>query len=141
MKKDIIQKDKEFDSEYFYSQINTHIEKTFTFEQKKEVKNLLKRIVKIPSKKLFDFNINFWFIKKLYLTFYLGIDKRTKDRIPSKFVRIMNYIFSVFFVLFILFAFGLFVFSFIYTVKSALGIDFFPGKHLSNIISTIIYFP
>ena len=141
MKKDIIQKDKEFDSEYFYSQINTHIEKTFTFEQKKEVKNLLKRIVKVPSKKLLDFNISFWFIKKLYLTVYLGIDKRTKDRVPSKFVRIMNYIFSVFLVLFILFVFGLFVFSFIYTVKSALGIDFFPGKHLSNVISTIIYFP
>lgn len=64
------------DHEYYYSMMNPDIEESLNYEQKDEIKNLLKRAVRVPSRKIIDFRTTFWFIKKLYIVVFIGFDKR-----------------------------------------------------------------
>lgn len=120
--------------QYFFSQMRTDIVSTLTEEQKREFLSILKRAIRVPTKKILNINFAFWFIKRFYLTVYFGFDKRVQKRVFSE--RKRDYIFSAILkavicliVFFILFSSLFFI---IYSVKSALGIDFFPDKHLGD---------
>ena len=131
-------KEKQKDGEYFYSMINSDIEKTLSYEQRKEIKSMLKRAVLIPSRKIIDYRIRFWFIKRLYLTFFLGVDLRERERIqPYLGLAVLKFIISCVLVLFIIFIIMVILFSLLYTIKSAFGVDVFPGAHLKDMFSCI----
>jgi len=129
-------KEKQKNSEYFYSMINADIERSLSYEQRKEIKSVLKRAFGIPSKKIIDYRINFWFIKSLYLIFFLGLDLRTKERIhPHTGFAVFKFFVSLILLLFLVFIIMIILFSLLYTIKSAFGIDVFPGAHLRDMFS------
>jgi hypothetical protein len=129
-------KEKQKDSEYFYSMINADIESSLSYEQRKEIKSILKRAVGVPSEKIIDYLINFWFIRRLYLTFFLGTDLRTKERIqPYTGFAVLKFFVSLILLLFLIFVIMTILFSLLYTIKSAFGIDFIPEAHLRDMFS------
>ncbi len=66
--------------EYFYGQISPEIEKTFTANQKTEVRKLIKKIIPKPAKKMIDVRFTFWFIKRMFAVVFVGVSKRNKER-------------------------------------------------------------
>ncbi|MCP4179482.1 MAG: hypothetical protein GY756_17115 [bacterium] len=127
------------DREYYYSLINKNIEKTFSYEQRKEVKNILGRAAPVPTRKLVDFRINFWFIKRLYFVIFLGTNKRVITRsYPSKSIRILNFLAIFFVVLFVFFILLMILFCILYTVKSAFGLDLFTSFHLRDAVNFFV---
>jgi len=132
-------KNSEKDCDYYYSMINPGIEKSFSYEQRKEIKSILKRAVRIPSRKLIDYHLTFWFIKNLYLLIYLGVDNRSNDRkYPGKGVAVLNILILLFLILFVLFIIIIIVFCLLYTIKSALGVDLFSSVHLKDLFSCVV---
>jgi hypothetical protein len=127
------------DSEYYFSEINPNISKSFTYEQEEEIKTILKRAVKIPTKKIVNLNSSFWFIKRFYITLYIGFDKRYSNREydNNRTMRILNFIFRLLLILFAIFLVCVFLFCILYTLKSALGIDIFKSKHLRDILNSM----
>lgn len=120
-------------AEYYLSEIRKDVLETLTTEQKNEIKSVLKRSLGLKSDKLVDANITFWFIRKMFMTVYLGFDKRKEPR-PSErkrdvfvgiFIKVLIYGSLLTVVLTILF------FS-LYMIKSKIGIDIFPDKHLRD---------
>ena len=119
-------------SDYIYNQMNPDIVETFSDKQKEEILKCFKKFLKIPTNSLIDSRFGFWFFKKFYVVFFLGFDKRKTKRIKEK--SIINKISKIFFLFFIYIIFiisiSLIFFSVAYTIKTALGIDIFPDKHL-----------
>ncbi len=131
-------KDKQKNNDYFYSMINSDVEKSLSYEQRKEIQSMLSRAVKTPSRKLIDYRIRFWFIKRLYLTFYLGVDSRKTERVqPHLGIAVFKFLVSFIFLLFIIFIIMIILFSLLYTIKSAFGINIFPGAHLRDMFSSL----
>ncbi len=126
---------KEKYDEYYYSMLNSDIEKTFTHEQREEVKAVFKRIARVPSKKIIDFRTSFWLIKWLYIVVFIGVDRRRKQRgnyeDKASIIRLALKM-LVYLVLFVLLL--VLIFLALYLLKSALGIDLFPDKHLTDFI-------
>lgn len=77
-------KNKLRDVDYYVSQMGHGIRDSFTPEQEKHIRLVLAKAIRIPSKKIMDINVPFWFFKKYYMQFYLGEDKR-KSRRGDKF--------------------------------------------------------
>ena len=127
------------DSEYYFSEINPNISKSFTYEQKKEIKAILKRVVRIPTKKIISLNTTFWFFKRFFITFYIGFDKRSiyRESDNSRTIKLLNIFFTIVLILFVIFIIFIFLFCILYTVKSAFGIDFIKSKHLHDILNSI----
>jgi hypothetical protein len=128
------------DSDYFYSQIPTNISDTLTFEQQKAIKSVLKRAIRIPSKKLCSIEFTFWFIRRFYIVLYLGIDKRNilrfvNARSLSSFSKyIMHWTISI-----MLWGATLFVMAaVVYYAKSTLDINLLPDKHLEDVIQDFL---
>lgn len=65
---------------YYLAEIQRLLKKTFSAEENRAFKLILDKVVRVPSPKILDLNITFWFIKKFYLQIYFGEDKRKKDR-------------------------------------------------------------
>ena len=124
------------DAEYYYSEISPDVEKTFTREQKEAVKSILKRAVRVPSKKIVDFRTTFWLFKHLYLVLFIGIDRRRKARKdhPEQQLKVMNIVTKTVLVLFFFLIALSAIFWGLYIVKYYLGIDIFPDKHLFDIL-------
>jgi hypothetical protein len=123
---------KKFTPDYFYRQMDSNIEISFNHEQRKEIKSLLKRVVQNPAKKIVDVRFTFWFFQRLYIVLFLGKDIRRNKR-PLDTVRINSFLSLILkigiyaiitLILLILLFFAL------YFIKSILGINFFPNKHL-----------
>lgn len=121
--------------EYYYSEINPSVEKTFSYEQKKEIKRILKRAARIPSKKIVDFKTTFWFFKPFYIAFFLGIDKRTGNRrTDSEKMHIAGIGFKTLIYLSEAFLCLLVLLAMLYVLKTAVGIDLMPNSHLKDIL-------
>lgn len=123
---------------YYYQELNSAIEKTLSYEQKNEIKRVLQRAVKVPSKKIVTLEISFWFIKRFYIVFYLGFDKRNGEKRFSEGTLECIFRLSITFgIYFILWGSTIIVFlSILYYTKSVLGIDVYPDQHLSEIIKS-----
>jgi hypothetical protein len=76
-------KDKLKDVDYFMNQMGHGIKDSFTEEQEKHIRLVLAKAIRIPSKKIIDLNVPFWFLKKYYMQFYVGEDRRKGMRKPK----------------------------------------------------------
>lgn len=76
-------KNKFKDVDYFMNQMGHGIKNSFTEEQEKQIRLILAKAIRIPSKKLVDLNVPFWFIKKYFMQLYIGEDKRKKNRLKN----------------------------------------------------------
>jgi hypothetical protein len=70
------------DVDYFLDQMGHGIKNSFTEEQEKHIRLVLSKAIRVPSKKMIDLNVPFWFFKKYYLQLYVGEDKRRDSRQP-----------------------------------------------------------
>jgi len=73
-------KNKLKDVDYFMEQMGHGIKDSFTEEQEKDIRLILAKAIRIPSKKIIDLNVPFWFFKKYYTQLYVGEDKRRASR-------------------------------------------------------------
>ena len=123
-------------SYYYYEQMPSPIKDGLNYEQAKAIKSVLERAIKVPSKKLIDIEVTFWFFKRFYLVLYLGLDKRKTMRLidDHSIAAIIKYSLHTVITL-ILWVSTLFVlFAALYYAKSTIGIDIFPEQHLQDII-------
>ena len=130
-------KDSEFNSQYYYEQLNASIEASLSYEQKEDFKRVLKQAVKVPSKKIVSMEITFWFFKRFYAVFYLGHDRRTNRRKPaaSSAEFSLRLLLTTAIYLILWGATAVVVFFVVYYTKSVLGIDIYPEQHLQQLIS------
>jgi hypothetical protein len=122
------------DAENYYAQINPDIEKTFTHEQREAVRGIIKKLIRIPSKKIIDYRSTFWFIKPLYIVVFIGVDRRKKGRATPGDENLRALSFGLKAVIYSaqLLVFLMLLFLALYFVKCMLGIDIFPDKHLGD---------
>jgi hypothetical protein len=110
---------------------------SFSYEQKREICRICDRIMpQALERHVINFQHSFWFFRKWYLVLLFGKDTRQEFRskelsYSQTFVRKIG----MFFFITILFL-GAFAFLFLlfYLIKSVLGIDFFPEKHLLDFL-------
>ena len=123
-------------SDYYFEQMNPSIRDNFNYEQSKEIKSVLKRAIRVPSKKVVNIEVTFWFFKRFYLVFYLGFDKRKRVNMTnlgslSGSIKCLLHCF----ITLLIWSSTLFVMcSVIYYAKSTLGIDLFPDQHLQDVL-------
>jgi len=120
------------DSDYYYDQMNSVFKEGFSLEQKKEIKRVLQRAIKMPSKKIINLEITFWFFKRFYLVIYLGNDCRKKTRLLDErtFRALLKFVIKWFITVVLWGATFIVLGSVIYYAKSVMGIDIFPEKHM-----------
>ncbi len=104
-------------------------------EQRNQLKSLLKKMLPpVPSVGIIDIRFSFWFFRQWYVVFIFGrdtregfksLDKGDVDRSLSIVAKATTYIIMMISILIML----LFL---LYALKSVVGIDIFPDKHLSD---------
>ncbi len=130
-----------YDVEFYYSKFSPEVEQSFNFEQKQAVKTVIKSMIRIPSKKVIDFRTTFWFLTRLYIVVFIGIDKRKRTvgfRDYEDNISTIRFCFKLIVYasqLLILLVFALFI---IYLLKSIAGINIFKDKHLIDVIREFI---
>lgn len=120
-----------------HEMFNPTIMASFTFEQKREIMNVIKRLSPAAIKRhSVRINITFWFIKKWFLLVLMGPDTRGgKRETPYQQQRTVVGMFMnlVFYVILLLGVLAM-LFLLLYFGKTMLGIDLIPGVHLQDII-------
>lgn len=106
-------------------------------EQRNQLKSLLKRMLPpVPSIGIIDIRFSFWFFKQWYVVFIFGrdtregfksLDKGDVDRSLSVVAKATTYIIMAIAILIMLLLL-------LYVLKSAIGIDIFPDKHLIDFL-------
>ncbi len=117
------------------------INEKLTHEQRKELMNLMKRMLPpVPSKGIIDIRFSFWFFKRWYIVLIFGKDTRNQfismdrgdmDKSLTYVAKIITYLILVI-VVFLLVAFLL------YLLKSYAGINIFPEAHLGDMIRGVV---
>lgn len=108
---------------------------SLNIEQRNQLKSLLKKMLPpVPSVGIIDIRFSFWFFKQWYVVFIFGrdtregfksLDKGDVDRSLSIVAKATTYVVMIL-AMMIMFLFLL------YAIKSVLGIDIFPDKHLTD---------
>jgi len=121
---------------YFYEQIPPPIKMGFSYEQKRAIKSVLQRAIKVPSKKVVDIEVTFWFFKRFYLVVYLGLDKRKKIRLLDGYdlATLVKYGLHTLITLLLWLSTLFVMFAAIYYAKSTIGIDIFPEQHIEDVM-------
>ncbi|MBI9031956.1 hypothetical protein JEZ13_08165 [bacterium] len=106
-------------------------------EQRNQLKSMLKKMLPpVPSIGIIDIRFSFWFFRQWYVVFIFGrdtregfktLDKGDVDRSLSIVAKATTYIVMMITILIML----LFL---LYALKSVIGIDLFPDKHLSDFL-------
>ncbi len=106
-------------------------------EQRNQLKSMLKKMLPpVPSIGIIDIRFSFWFFRQWYVVFIFGrdtregfktLDKGDVDRSLSIVAKATTYIIMMITILIML----LFL---LYALKSVIGIDLFPDKHLSDFL-------
>jgi hypothetical protein len=112
-------------------------QENLSHEQRKELVSLMKKILPpTPTAAVIDLRFSFWFIKKWYVILMLGRDIRPEFRAstPTDKDRSMIFVAKFFTYLLMTFIFVLLVIILIYLLKSILGWDLLPGKHMTDYI-------
>lgn len=109
-------------------------------EQRNQLKAMLKKMLPpVPSVGIIDIRFSFWFFKQWYVVFIFGrdtregfksLDKGDVDRSLSIVAKATTYIIMLISILIML----LFL---LYALKSVIGIDIFPDKHLIDFLPWI----
>jgi len=123
------------DYSYYYDEIPKELKESLTHEQTEAVKRILQRATKTPTKKIIDFRTSFWFFKKLYIVVVIGEKKSNaylgnsyKDKASIIRIALKTLVYMT---LFILLAIA--IFFILYLIKSLLGINLMPHKHLIDL--------
>lgn len=113
------------------------ITESLSHEQRKELMGLMKRMLPpVPSRGIIDIRFSFWLFRNWYIILIFGRDTRNQFKSLDKgdmdaglttVAKIVTYVF-LFVLLLIMMLFLL------YLLKSYAGIDFFPDKHLPEVI-------
>ncbi|MFA7056196.1 MAG: hypothetical protein WC155_01370 [Candidatus Cloacimonadales bacterium] len=116
---------------------STKFKENLNIEQRNQLKSLLKRMLPpVPSIGIIDIRFSFWFFKQWYVVFIFGrdtregfksLDKGDVDRSLSMVAKATTYIIMIMAIIIML----LFL---LYALKSVVGIDIFPDKHLSDFL-------
>lgn len=116
---------------------NKEIKETLSHSQRKELMNLMKRMLPpVPSLGIIDIRFSFWFIKRWYIVLIFGKDTRNQFKSIDKgdmntglttVAKGFTYI-AMFLILIILLLYLL------YLLKSYMGIDLFQNAHLIDFL-------
>ncbi len=103
--------------------------------QVSEVKRLLAIAIPKPSPKIVDlrFTVDL-LISRFYVVLFVGKDRRRGRRQyqANSLTRVGNFVAAVFLLVSLNLLISLFIFMLAYLMKSAVGIDLFPGEHLMD---------
>ncbi|OGQ95004.1 MAG: hypothetical protein A2284_04910 [Deltaproteobacteria bacterium RIFOXYA12_FULL_61_11] len=122
--------------DYFFDKIDPEIAHQLNYDQKNEIRRVITMACRPPSKKLLDLRFSFWFVRRLYCVFFIGIDRRRLLRSSNQGRQRWTsnrFVASSILVLEIL-VLTVMTFLIFYTVKVSLGIDLFPGPHFLGLI-------
>ncbi|NRB41069.1 MAG: hypothetical protein HRU20_21795 [Pseudomonadales bacterium] len=127
-------------ADYYYQQMNPAIESGLNYEQKQEVKRLLRRAINEPSKKLVSHEMCFFFLKRFYMVFYLGLDKRNcKKRTDENRAHILSGLFLTLGLRLLLWGSSVLLLAAVISYsRTVLWIDFIQGQHIQDYFSITI---
>ena len=121
----------------YLSSLDPRIAESFTEEQLKAVKHLLKRAITKPSPKLVDlrFTVDLVF-SRFYIVLFVGKDRRTQKRFyfQNKLVRMGNSIAAVILLIGVNLVISASLILVAYLIKSAIGVDIFANQHISDVL-------
>ena len=123
-------------SKYYYNEIPENIERTFTEEQRTEIKKILSMIIIKPAKKAVDVRITFWFIKRFYLVILLGFEKRSNSRkinTPNNISKLLALLSKAIANLLVIIIMLLIIFTLLYIIKRLTGNGILPFDYLQNL--------
>ena len=125
---------------YYLSSLDTRVAESFTEEQLKAVKHLLKQAIPKPSPKLVDlrFTIDLVF-SRFYIVLFVGKDRRTQKRfyLQNKLVRVGNSIAAVILLIGVNLVISASLILVAYLIKSAIGVDIFANQHISDVLKMV----
>lgn len=130
-------------AEYLFSRIPAHIRETLSLEHRQEVLNAFLKIeLERNSPVKFDITLPFFF-RRYYLLVWFGRDRRSstvaKEDVRKSYV---PWPLRAFFYLIVLWftvaSFTLLSFIGLYMLKSFLGIDIFPTRHLKDFVEILM---
>ena len=125
---------------YYLSSLEPQIAESFTEEQLRAVKHLLKRAIPKPSPKLVDlrFTVDLVF-SRFYIVLFVGKDRRSQKRFyfQNKFVQVGNSIAAIILLIGVNLVISASLILVAYLIKSAIGVDIFANQHLSDVLKMV----
>ncbi len=112
-----------------------------TFEQRKELMGLMKRMLPpVPSRGIIDIRFSIWFFRYWYLVIIFGKDNRNQFKAMDRgsMDKGLTYIAKAFTYIFILLMMLIVILFMLYLIKSYLGINIYPDKHLIDVINGML---
>ena len=123
----------------YLSSLDPQIAESFTEEQLKAVKHLLKATPK-PSPKLVDlrFTVDLVF-SRFYIVLFVGKDRRSQKRFyfQNKFVRVGNSIAAIILLIGVNLVISASLILVAYLIKSAIGVDIFADQHITDVLKMV----
>ena len=124
---------------YYLETIEPDILSSFNAEQIQAITYILNQAIPQPSPKIVDFRFAVdLFFSRFYLVLFVGKDRREKQRqyVTQGIARVGNAIAAVILLLGANLVISALIILFAYLLKSAIGLDFFPG-HISDTVKKI----
>lgn len=121
--------------EYYLNKIQPQILSSLNAEQITAIRDILEQAIPKNSPKIVDLRVTIDLIlSRFYLVLLLGKERRRGQReYPvTGITRIGNLIAATLLLIAINLLISAFIFLLLYLIKSALGIDLFPGEHLKD---------
>lgn len=120
------------DADFYMNQMSPTISKTLTHEQREEFVRILTMVVPDHTQCLVRINAPFWFIRRFFISFYMGVDRRLRPReIDMPLVsRVVGALIQIFIALLVI----VILFYFFYYLKCIFDINLFPDKHLKDFV-------
>lgn len=122
--------------EEYIAQMNPQIRQSFDHQQSSELSRFLNRVLPLRGKHLVNLKFSFWLIKNWYFVLQFGVDKRDTKRLKKSGAAqtLLTIILNTIFIIILAVLIFVVVFYLLYLLKSTLGIDIFPNRHLSDIL-------
>lgn len=124
-------------AEDYLQAIESEILESFDAKQLNAITQILNTAIPKPSPKIVDlrFGINL-ILFRFYIVLFVGKEQRRYQRryVPEKVSRVGNVIASIILLVGLNLLISLFIFLSLYFVKSALGFDIFPHRHLGDVL-------
>ena len=133
--------DQSRDYSQYWQKIEPHILESFNLEQLQAITQLLNQAIPQSSPKIVDFRFVVDLVfSRFYVVLLVGKDSRKQQRQyeAKGIARVGNLIAAVFLLLGINLVISALILLFAYLIKSAIGINFFPG-HISETLSRFLH--
>ncbi|MEL7037929.1 MAG: hypothetical protein AAFO04_20270 [Cyanobacteria bacterium J06592_8] len=121
--------------DYYLNQIQPQIFESFNSEQITEIRGILEQAIPRSSPKIVDLRFTVDLIlSKFYLVLLVGKERRRGQREyrVTGITRFGNIVAATLLLIGINLLISAFIFLLLYLIKSALGVDLFPGQHLGD---------